>query len=384
MAILDTALDPRAPSYLENRSTAQAALSRLEAAHAQARDGGGEREVTRHHARGKLLPRERIELLVDRDTALLELAAADGHLSGEPTGAGLVTAIGVIDRAECMIIANDPTVRGKGLSERAVRKAARAVELAHLNGLPLVLLWESSVEAREVVTVGKTPVLVAIFGACEEPLPLADHRIAVRGHVDLASVDALAEDERDALRLMRRAVRQLVARDNPPVPRPRAALPRHDIDDLLGVGRFDVREVLARVLDGSDFEELRPHRGLDVVAGFGAVHSRRVAVLANCATALESESVNKGLELIRLAGLARLPLLVLANTSASVALARALSVVPQVTVMLGSDPPDWALTGRGFRFGWPSTLDAVCDGLIDPRDTRTVVGICLSVMGGRR
>jgi acyl-CoA carboxylase subunit beta len=384
MAILDTALDPRAPSYLENRSTAQAALSRLEAAHAEARDGGGEREVTRHHARGKLLPRERIELLVDRDTALLELGATAGHLSGEPAGLGLVTAIGVIDRTECMIVANDPTVRGSGLSAMAARKAARAVELAHLHGLPLVFLWESSVDARDVVTLAKTPVLAAIFGPCEEPLPLADHRIAVRGHVDIAAVDALAEDERDALRLMRRAVRDLVVRDTPSIPWPRAASPRYEIDDLLGVGRFDVREVLARVLDGSDFDELRPHRGLDVIAGFGAVHSRRVAVLANCATALESESINKGLELVRLAGLARLPLLVLANASASAELARALSAGPQVTMLLGADPPDWALTSRGFRFGWPSALDADCDGLVDPRDTRTVVGICLSVMGGRR
>jgi len=383
MAILDTALDPRARSYLENRSTAQAALSRLDAAHAEAREGGGEREVTRHHARGKLLPRERIELLVDRDTALLELAATAGHLSGEPAGAGLVTAIGVIDRTECMIVANDPTVRGSGLSERAARKAARAVELAHLHGLPLVFLWETSVDAREVVALAKTPVLAAIFGACEEPLPLADHRIAVRGHGDIAAVDALAEDERDVLRLMRRAVRHLVVPESVGIPWPRAASPRHDAEDLLGVGRFDVREVLARVLDGSDFDELRPHRGPDIIAGFGAVHSRRTAILANCSTALESESINKGLELVRLAGLTRAPLLVLANTSSSAELARALSIAPQVTVLLGADPPDWALTGRGFRFGWPSVPD-VCDGIIDPRETRTVVGICLSVMGGRR
>lgn len=384
MAILDTALDPRAPSYLENRGTVQAALSRLEAAHAQAREGGGEREVTRHHARGKLLPRERIELLVDRDTALLELAATAGHLSGEPAGAGLVTAIGVIDRTECMIVANDPTVRQSGLSERAARKAARAVELAHLHRLPLVFLWESSVDARELVALAKTPVLAAIFGACEEPLPLADHRIAVRGHGDIAAVDALAEDERDALRLMRRAVRHLVVRDSLNIPWPRAAPPRHEIDDLLGVGRYDVREVLARVLDGSDFDELRPLRGPDIIAGFGAVHSRRTAILTNCAGVLESESINKGLELVRLATLARLPLLVLANTSAAAELARALSTAPQIVVLLGDDPPDWALTGRGFRFGWPPAPEGCCDGVIDPRDTRTVAGICLSVMGGRR
>jgi len=384
MAILDTALDPRAPSYLDNRSAAQAALSRLAAAHAEAREGGGEREVTRHHARGKLLPRERIELLVDRDTALLELGATAGHRSGEPSGAGLVTAIGIIERAECMIIANDPTVRNSGLSEHARRKASRAVELARLHDLPMVFLWESSVDARDVVTLARTPVLAAVFGPSAEPLPLADHRIAVRGHGDIAAVDALAEDERDVLRLMRQAVRHLAARRGVGILMPRAAAPRHDVDDLLGVSRFDVREILARILDGSEFDELRPHRGPDIIAGFGTVHSRRVAIFANCSTALESEAINKGLELVRLARLARLPLLVLANRSSSAELARALAGPPQITMLLGAHPPDWALTSRGFKFCWPSASDGHYDGVIDPRDTRTVVGICLSVMGGRR
>lgn len=383
MAILDTALDPRAPSFLENRSTAQAALTRLEAAHMEAIQGGGEREVTRHHARGKLLPRERVELLVDRDTALLELAASAGHLSGEPAGAGLVTAIGIVERVPCMIVANDPTVRA-GLSGRAERKAARAVELANLHRLPLAFLWETSADARGVVAVGGNAVLTAFFGSCEEPLALADHRIAVRGQADVAAVDAVAEDERDALRLLRQAVRRLVPNQADGVPRQRAAAPRHETDDLLGVDGYEIREILARLLDGSEFDELRPHRGPDIIAGFGSVHSRPVAILSNCATTLESESVNKGLELIRLAALANTPVLLLANSSSSAELARALAAVPQVALLLGADPPDWALSGRGFRFCWPSSRQEHFDGAIDPRQTRTVLGICLSVMGGPR
>src|SRR5688572_186047 len=112
MTILDTALDPRASSFLDNRSAALAALAALEAAHGQARDGGGEREVTRHHARGKLLPRERIELLVDRDTALLELAPVAAWGTDYPVGASVVTGIGIVENTPCVIVANDPTVRG--------------------------------------------------------------------------------------------------------------------------------------------------------------------------------------------------------------------------------------------------------------------------------
>ncbi|MGH2604510.1 MAG: carboxyl transferase domain-containing protein, partial [Dehalococcoidia bacterium] len=143
MARIETALDPRAPSFLENRSEVLAALSRLDAAHSRALEGGGEREVTRHHARGKLLPRERIELLVDRDTALLELAATAGQDEGETPGAGLVTALGVVEGTECMLVANDPTVRESSLSGIARRKADRAAELARLFDLPLISLVEA-------------------------------------------------------------------------------------------------------------------------------------------------------------------------------------------------------------------------------------------------
>lgn len=380
MAILDTALDPRAPSFLENRSTALAALTALEAAHSQARDGGGEREVTRHHARGKLLPRERIELLVDRDTALLELSAT----AGTPAGAGVVTALGIVEQVQCVIVGNDPTIRESGLSGTGRGKAARAVELAQRYQLPMIFLWESTAEAREVIAHGNVPVLTCVFGNCDGPPPLSDHAVLIRGHGDLANADEVADDERDALRLMRHAVRRLckpvVSRVDPGV------APKHETDDLLAVHRSDLREVLARIFDGSELDEMRPHRGSAMIAGFGAVHGHRVAVMGNCDSLVDAESVHKGIELVRQSTLAGLPLIVLATATAGPAggglLAQALAETAQVTVLLEAAAPDWALVSKGFRFTWPGAGDESYDGVIDPRDTRTVLGICLSALGG--
>lgn len=376
MATLETALDPRAPSFLENRSEALAALSRLDAAHSRALEGGGEREVTRHHARGKLLPRERIELLVDRDTALLELGATAGQDEGETPGAGLVTAVGVVEGTECMLVANDPTVRESSLSGIGRRKADRAAELARLFDLPLISL----VEAVEIVSPVGRPCLAAVFGQFDQA-PLADQCIALKGQGDVAQADAVADDERDALRLIRQCVRQLTPRRTSPLRR--ADAPCHEVDDLLAVNRLDMREVLGRLLDGSEFEEVRPHRGPAMVAGFGAIHGRRVGVLGNTSFELDPEAVTKALELVRLSAIAATPLLVLANAAEpNVELVRALAQKWQVTVLLSPAAARWALASRGFRFAWPG-LGEAHDGLIDPRDTRTVLGIALSAMGGR-
>lgn len=374
MATLETALDPRAPSFLENRSSALAALALLEATHAQAREGGGEREVTRHHARGKLLPRERIELLVDRDTALLELAAT--------TGEGVVTALGVVEGAECVIVANDPTVLELGLSDAGERKAHRAVEVANLYRLPLIFLWESSAEARQIAVTPNAPVLVAVFGNFDGPVSMADFNVAIRGHGNVDGADAAAEDERDALRMIRQMSKRLVFRFG--LRAGKVAQPRYEVEDLLAVTRTEVREVLARLLDGSEFDEFRAHRGEGMVAGFGAVYGRRVAVLGNTESILDGEAVGKAVELTRLARAAGVPVVVLANPArANVSLARALAGPYQVNCMLSAEPPAWALTSRGFRFVWPSSAQPgePYDGVIDPRATRTVLGICLSAMG---
>src|SRR4051794_19377855 len=119
------------------------ALAQVDAAVARACEGGGEKQVTRHHARGKLLPRERIELLVDRDSAFLELSTLAGYGTGQPLGGGLVTGLAIIAGRPCVVAASDPTVRGGALNALTVRKMARAAEIALVNALPMVTLAES-------------------------------------------------------------------------------------------------------------------------------------------------------------------------------------------------------------------------------------------------
>lgn len=144
MTILDSTLDPSSPAYRANREALLERLAELEAALDQARAGGGEKYVTRHHERGKLLPRERIELLLDPDSPFLELSPVAGYGTDFPVGASVVTGIGVVEGVECLIIANDPTVRGGAVNPWSLAKTRRAGEIALANRLPMVNLVESA------------------------------------------------------------------------------------------------------------------------------------------------------------------------------------------------------------------------------------------------
>jgi acyl-CoA carboxylase subunit beta len=143
MPVLTSNLDLRGPSYAENRAAMLERLVELETALQQARAGGGEKYTTRHHARGKLLVRERIELLVDRDAPFLELSPVAAWGTDYHVGASVVTGIGVVEGVPCMIIANDPTVRGGSVNPYSLKKTQRAGEIARVNRLPLVNLVES-------------------------------------------------------------------------------------------------------------------------------------------------------------------------------------------------------------------------------------------------
>src|ERR1700741_3187921 len=140
---METAVDPRNPSYLENRSAMLERLHEYDDALDDARAGGGDKYVTRHHARGKLLPRERIELLLDQDAPFLELSPTAAWGTDFPVGASVVSGIGVIEGVECVIVANDPTVRGGAINPYALKKTQRAGEIPLANRLPLVNLVES-------------------------------------------------------------------------------------------------------------------------------------------------------------------------------------------------------------------------------------------------
>jgi acyl-CoA carboxylase subunit beta len=516
MATLTSTVDPASAAYRDNREASLARLAELDAELAKARAGGGPKYVDRHHARGKLLPRERIELLLDRDSPFLELSPLAAWGSDYAVGASLVSGIGVVSGVECVVTANDPTVRGGASNPWTVQKAFRADDIAARNRLPLLSLVESGgadlpSQAEIFVPGGRLfrdltrlsaagiPTVALVFGnstAGGAYVPgMSDHVVMVRerakvflggpplvkmatgeeaddeslGGADMHArvsglADHLAEDERDALRLGRQIVSRLSWRKLGPGPSLPADEPLHEPDELLGIVSadlrvpFDPREVLARVVDGSRFDEHKPAYGPSLVTGWASIHGYPVGVLANARGVLFSEESQKAAQFIQLANQSDVPLVFLQNTTgymvgaayeqagivkhgALMINAVANSRVPHLTVVMGASygAGNYGMCGRAyeprFLFSWPGAKSAVMgpqqlagvlsivarqaaaarnqpydeeadralremvetqveeqslalamsgrlydDGVIDPRDTRTVLGICLSAV----
>ncbi|WP_090929931.1 acyl-CoA carboxylase subunit beta [Nonomuraea jiangxiensis] len=492
-----------------------AKLAELDAEHAKAVGGGGEKYVERHRKRGKLLARERIELLVDPDSPFLELSPLAAWGSEYPVGAGVVTGIGVVAGVECVITANDPTVRGGSSNPWTLRKTIRASDIALRNRLPYVNLVESGgadlPAQKEIFIPGGQifrdltrlsaagiPTVAIVFGnstAGGAYVPgMSDYVVMVRERakvflggpplVKMATgeesddeslggaemharvsglADYLAEDEHDALRIGRNIIGSLHWRKLGVTPfEPRE--PRYPADELLGIVPedlkvpFDPREVIARVVDGSEFEEFKPAYGTSLVTGWARIHGYPVGVLANARGVLFSAESQKATQFIQLAGQSRTPLLFLQNTTgymvgkdyeqggiikhgAMMINAVSNSTVPHLTVVMGASygAGNYGMCGRAydprFLFSWPSAKSAVMgpaqlagvlslvgrasaqakgqvydeegdaamramveaqieaeslafflsgrlydDGVIDPRDTRTVLGLCLSAI----
>jgi acetyl-CoA carboxylase carboxyltransferase component len=514
MPVLTSNLDLRGNAYQENRQAMLERLTELESALRQARGGGGEKYVTRHHARGKLLPRERIELLVDRDSPFLELCPVAAWGTDYPVGASVVAGIGIVEGVPCVIVANDPTVRGGAVNPFSLKKTQRAAQIARDNRLPLVNLVESGgadlPQQAEIFIPGGAafrdltrlsaaaiPTVAVVFGnatAGGAYIPgMSDYTIFVRDRakvflagpplVKMATgetvddetlggaamhatrsglADFIAEDERDALRLARGCIRNF---DSVAKHRTYGPEPKFDADDLLGIpsadlrAPFDPREILARVLDGSEFDEFKPAYGAALCTGWGAIHGHRVGVLANVRGVLFSAEAQKAAQFIQLANSAGTPLVFLQNTTgymvgseyeqggiikhgALMINAVANSRVPHLTVNIGASygAGNYGMCGRAFEprflFTWPNAKSAVMgpqqlagvlsivarqaaeakghaydeeqdrtmrfmvehkveqesaalflsgrlydDGVIDPRDTRTVLGMCLALVG---
>ncbi len=514
MAELGSRLDPGAASFRANRDAMLAALAEVERELAAARAGGGARAIERQRSRGKMLARERIEGLLDRDAPFLELSPLAAFGTEYRVGASVVSGVGVVSGVECVIVANDPTVRGGSTNPYSLRKSLRAMEIALENRLPLIHLVESGGadlprQAEIFVPGGATfrnltrlsaariPTIALVFGnaaAGGAYLPgLCDYAVFVRGrakvflggpplvkmatgeeasdeelggaemHARVSGVaDFLAEDETDALRIGRRIVARLGWRKLGPGPSEPADEPRYDPEELLGLAAADLkqpiaaREVLARVVDGSRFDEFKPLYGPRLVTGWASVHGFPVGVLANDGGVLFSEESEKAAQFIQLANQVDRPLLFLQNTTgymvgrryeergmikdgAKMINAVSNSAVPHITVILGASygAGNYGMCGRAYRprflFAWPNSKTAVMgpaqlagvlsivgrraaeaagrrfderadaemrraveekiesesraafnsglvydDGLIDPRDTRTVLGIALS------
>lgn len=519
MPKLRSDLDPQSKSYVENRAAMFDRLAELDRALATARAGGGEKYTARHHARGKLLPRERIELLVDRDAPFLELMPVAAYGSDFPIGAGVVTGIGVVSGTPCMIIANDPTVRGGAVNPYTLKKTERAGVIARENRLPMVNLVESGgadlpTQAEIFVPGGRVfrdltrlsaagiPTVAVVFGnatAGGAYVPgMSDYTIFVQeqakvflagpplvrmatgevvddetlgGAVMHATQSGLADfvavDERDAIRLARDVLRRHVGSSGAGQAPRDAAEPDHDTEELLGIPSadlriaFEPREVLARVVDGSEFDEFKPRYGTALVTGWAEIHGYPVGVLANARGILFSEEAQKAAQFIQLANTAGRPLLFLQNTTGYMVGTRyeqagiikhgALMInavsnsrVPHLTLNIGASygAGNYGMCGRAygprFLFAWPNAKSAVMgpqqlagvmsivarqaaeakgqpydeegdasmramiehqieeqsaslamsgrlydDGVIDPRDTRTVLGLCLWLVSER-
>lgn len=360
-----------------NREAMLARLADLDEQHAVAVAGGGDRSVDRHRERGKLLPRERIELLVDPGSAFLELSPLAGWGSDFTVGASVVTGIGVIEGVECMITANDPTVKGGASNPWTVKKIFRASQIAEENRLPTVALVESGgadlPTQKEIFIPGgrlfrditrssaaKLPTVALVFGnstAGGAYVPgMSDYTVMVKGQakvflggpplVKMATgeesddeslggaemharvsglADYLALDEHDAIRIGRRIVARLNWRKAETVTA--FAEPEADPDGLLDLiptdlkEPFDPREVIHRIADGRSatngavFDEFKPLYGSSLVTGWARIHGHPIGILANAQGVLFSEEAQKATQFIQLANQIDVPLLFLHNTT---------------------------------------------------------------------
>jgi acetyl-CoA carboxylase carboxyltransferase component len=371
--VLRSVLDPAGDTYRANRAAQLRVLAELDEQIEQAKAGGGPRYAQRHHDRGRLLARERVELLLDRDSPFLELSVLAAWGTEFAVGAALVTGIGVVSGVECVLIAHDPTVRGGSMNPYSLRKSLRALEIARRNRLPVINLVESGgadlpTQSDLFVPAGKIfhdltelsalgiPTIALVFGnstAGGAYVPgMCDYSVLVDGQAKVflggpplvkmatgeeaddeqlggarmhAQVSGLADyfatDERDAIRLGRQIMADLNWRKQGPAPARPGDEPVYDPDELLGIAPadirvpFDPREVLARVVDGSRFGEYKPSYGTSLVTGWARVHGYPVGVLANARGVLFSEESKKAAEFIQLANQTDTPLVFLQNTT---------------------------------------------------------------------
>jgi acyl-CoA carboxylase subunit beta len=516
MTTLKSTVDSKSADHAANREAMLDKLAEIDAEHAKAVAGGGEKYVERHRKRGKLLVRERIELLLDPDSPFLELSPLAAWGSDYTVGASVVTGIGVVEGVECLISGSDPTVKGGASNPWSTKKSFRAADIAAQNRLPVINLVESGgadlPTQKEIFIPGGRifrdltrasaagcPTVALVFGnstAGGAYLPgMSDHvvMVAERAKVFLGGpplvkmatgeesddeslggaemhartsglADYLAADEEDAVRIGRRIIARLNWRKLGPAPAEDYREPLYDAEDLLGIVPadlkvpFDPREVVARVVDGSDFDEFKPLYGTSLVTGWARVHGYPVGILANARGVLFSEESQKAAQFIQLANQVDTPLLFLHNTTgymvgkeyeqggiikhgAMMINAVSNSKVPHISILMGASygAGHYGMCGRAydprFLFAWPSAKSAVMgpqqlagvlsivarqaaagrgqeyneehdaamramvenqieaeslpmflsgmlydDGIIDPRDTRTVLGICLSTI----
>jgi 3-methylcrotonyl-CoA carboxylase beta subunit len=445
--VLPTTLDLDSPEARQriahNRGLAEALRARV----AEVALGGNAKSRERHTARGKLLPRERVERLLDPGSPLLEIGqlAANGVYDEDIPGAGLITAIGRVSGRSCMIVCNDATVKGGTYYPLTVKKHLRAQEIARENRLPCIYLVDSGganlPHQAEVfpdrdhfgrifynqaqMSAAQIPQIACVMGSCTAGgayVPaMSDESVIVRnqGTIFLAGpplvkaatgeeisaenlgggdlharksgvVDHLAENDEHALTIVRDIVSHLGAVHKPDIDLREQRPPRYDADDLYAIvpddvrAPYDVHEVIARLVDGSEFHEFKALYGSTLVCGFAHIWGMPVAILANNGV-LFSESAVKGAHFIELACQRRIPLLFLQNISgfmvggkyeaegiakhgAKLVTAVATASVPKLTVVIGGSfgAGNYGMCGRAysprFLFTWPNARISVMGG----------------------
>jgi acetyl-CoA carboxylase carboxyltransferase component len=369
--VIATRVDPRSAEFRENYETNTKAVEKLRAALDEATLGGGEKYTSRHKAAGKLLPRDRIELLLDRDSYFLELCPLAGKdVAGHTTGAGFIGGVGRVSGIECVVSANDSTVKGGAISEMTAWKTGRLADVGEQNRLPSISMIESAGadlpnQSKIFVPGGRAfrdltrrsreriPSICLVFGSSTAGgayIPgMSDYVVMVEkqaqvylagpplvkmaigedvGHEELGGAemhsrvsgvsDYLARDERDAIRIGREIVAHLDWKKGA-APRPRPIEPpRYEADELLGIASpdikvpFDSREVIARIVDGSRFSEFKPLYGSTLVCGWAHLQGFPIGILANNGI-LFSDSAEKGAQFIELCNQTDIPLLFLHN-----------------------------------------------------------------------
>ena len=447
MAKLVTRIDVRSAEFRENAAHMSALVDQLRSRLATAARGGDDRAREKHTARGKLLARDRIETLLDPGSAFLEVAplAADGLYGGDAPSAGIVIGIGTVGGRPVMVVANDATVKGGTYYPMTVRKHLRAQQVALENRLPCIYLVDSGgaflpmqdevFPDREhfgrifynqaQMSAEGIPQLAVVMGSCTAGgayVPaMCDESIIVRNQgtiflggpplvkaatgevVDAESlgggevhartsgvVDHLADNDAHALQLAREAVTALGPDPAPWLAQAEPAEPAVDPQDLPGVvprdlrQPYDVREVIARLVDGSEFHEFKALYGKTLVCGFARLWGYPVAIVANNGI-LFSESALKGAHFDQLANRRRVPLLFLQNITgfmvgrryenagiardgAKMVTAVACATVPKLTVIIGGSfgAGNYAMCGRAyggrFLWSWPNSRISVMGG----------------------
>ncbi|MBW3564013.1 MAG: methylcrotonoyl-CoA carboxylase [Acidobacteria bacterium] len=447
MEIFETHLDESSDEFRKSAERMEKLVAELRERRDVAREGGGEKYLARHREQGKLPVRERLDLLLDPDTAFLELSplAAFGMYDGEAPGAGIVTGVGRVSGREVMIVANDATVKGGTYFPMTVKKHLRAQEIAQENHLPCIYLVDSGGaflplqaevfpdrehfgrifynEAR--MSAAGIPQISAVMGSCTAGgayVPaMSDEAVIVKGtgtiflggpplvkaatgeevtaeelggadvHTRVSGVaDYMAEDDPHAIEIVRSIVENLGSHRKTDADRLASVDPLHDPKSIYGVipsdprAPWDVREVIARVVDGSRFHEFKARYAPTIVTGFARIHGYLVGILANNGV-LFSESALKATHFIEICNERRIPLVFLQNITgfmvgrdyerggiakdgAKMVHAVASSTVPRFTVIIGGSfgAGNYGMCGRAYSprylWMWPSARISVMGG----------------------